>query len=482
MKFVALTVLVLALFAGQSSAQWQITNLAYPAGAAHFFVNQNTGSNITGNGSAASPWATITFAYNQMVAIIPVGPAVLNVDEGYYGPSTGEQFPLRMRPGKCISGRNANTTIVSLDGFVQSPACIFDFLAADGPFLTSDGPYLERLTLRNSLPSAVNVLLNLNSSNSAVRMAGNPGNCSLVSPTFEGLVVYGMGTVFLGDFVHPRIVDCTITLNEVGARNVGNTTNCCGDWEIVNTICIDNRIHDMWGITGAGVNHCNFDGSPPKVHPGFCPASAILPTVGVQGNVNVSPVGFVQPSPVSVLPGSLLQEEFDFRLAATSGVRGLGIATGAIWDAEGWANPRFGFDLARPVDIGADQFGHFRQTPLAHGTPLGGSIATTGLAGLDVRLVADGAPGSLAFVVFHDVFAFPVLQNPPFFPVIGASGVLWTNPLAGGTAFVGVIPAGAPLVVPFPVAAGAWPRLMMQFATFGVTADLTEAQDMPLVY
>ena len=76
--------------------------------ASTLYVNAATGSDTAGNGSAASPWRTITRALSA-----PPKPGdVISAAAGTYGVPVGESFPLRLPPAVALRGADAATTIV----------------------------------------------------------------------------------------------------------------------------------------------------------------------------------------------------------------------------------------------------------------------------------------------------------------------------------------------------------------------------------
>ena len=80
------------------------------APAADFYVDAIHGSDTSGNGSAASPWQTITFALQQG----PSAGDTLHVLPGTYDTALGETFPLNLPAGLTVEGAGPSVTV--LDG------------------------------------------------------------------------------------------------------------------------------------------------------------------------------------------------------------------------------------------------------------------------------------------------------------------------------------------------------------------------------
>ncbi|MFM7366187.1 MAG: DUF1565 domain-containing protein [Cuspidothrix sp.] len=74
-----------------------------PASANVIYVNSATGQDVTGTGTVASPYKTITFALSkaQPGTVIQVAP-------GIYSKDSGEKFPLVLNPGVTLQGNESN--------------------------------------------------------------------------------------------------------------------------------------------------------------------------------------------------------------------------------------------------------------------------------------------------------------------------------------------------------------------------------------
>ena len=88
--------------------QSAITAPAAPQ-AATYYVDAVNGSNTTGNGSAAAPWKTITYALDQ----VGDPPSELHVAAGTYDTTLGEIFPLVIESGTSLLGAGYTTTLIS---------------------------------------------------------------------------------------------------------------------------------------------------------------------------------------------------------------------------------------------------------------------------------------------------------------------------------------------------------------------------------
>jgi hypothetical protein len=491
-------------FHGSALAQWQASSLPYPPGTTFYFVSKTAGDNVNGNGSVNAPWRDISFAYPAMVADViaqtgnPYAPAALIVEPGYYAPSTGESYPIRMQANKFIGGVDAHTTILSLDQEVGQNL-IFEFLgnraqaAATndprfGPFAQDDGPYLERLTLRDTAP--------LDASNIAPRgttrgiglfsQTIDPvtgllvADCDFMNPMVAELVIYGFHWGIKAEYARARVTDCTIALNDVGIETGG--VPCCPEWDVVNCVVNGNSVLDLNEIDAGGVLFTNFTTAavgnlcvPPDV--GALPENTATQPGSTNPALAFATLGFVDPVAMPLAPG-ILEFEFDFRLTAASPLRGMG-AWGPgpapfrpFWDAEGFANLRLELTSAGPSDIGADQFNSFRITPFTR--RFDPTVPTID----SVRVGFDNGLGSANFdlVVTPEtttqplVFAVPLIQDPVF------SLAFLPTPLVNPTLFDGFL-AILPTTFPFTLVPGTPPQetaipfsapnnfpLVMQFA------------------
>ncbi len=83
-----------------------------PSPASIYFVDAESGSDLSGDGSQAAPWRTVSHALSQVS-----GPnAEIRVASGRYDESIGEVFPLTMKPGVSLRGVGYETTILWSNG------------------------------------------------------------------------------------------------------------------------------------------------------------------------------------------------------------------------------------------------------------------------------------------------------------------------------------------------------------------------------
>lgn len=89
------------------------------SGGADYYVDSSNGSDVTGDGSEASPWKTMTHSIANMFGT----PLVLHVAPGVYSVASGESFPITMKSGISIRGSGDGLTIV--EGILSAP--VFHF-------------------------------------------------------------------------------------------------------------------------------------------------------------------------------------------------------------------------------------------------------------------------------------------------------------------------------------------------------------------
>ncbi|MEM7063097.1 MAG: DUF1565 domain-containing protein [Cyanobacteria bacterium P01_B01_bin.77] len=111
-------------------------------------VDAATGHDQRGAGSVEQPYQTIT----QALQVAPVTSTVILLAPGHYSSSSGEQFPLRLRPGITIQGNvgaTRNTIIVGSGEFRDGPT------TQNTAIVTSDRSGLANLTVSNPKGSGV---------------------------------------------------------------------------------------------------------------------------------------------------------------------------------------------------------------------------------------------------------------------------------------------------------------------------------------
>jgi hypothetical protein len=494
MKHIALAFgFLAALFSGVASAQWQTSSLPYPPNTRFFYVSKTAGDNLN-DGSSASPWKDLSYAYTAMATAVaatgnPYAPAALIVEPGYYAPSNGETFPIRMRALKFISGMDAHTTIVSVEDASSEAFTFFGrsnpLLPANplnGPFRREEGPYLERLTLRNSLATDASNITPT-TGRSGIYMYGESwdpttgtyvGDCDITQPTVAQLVVYGFNSGIRAQYAQPRVTDCTIVLNEYGLVTGG--APCCPDWEVINCVVNGNTITDLVEIDAAGVQSTNFTSATVGGTCGVDVGDVPVPGAGSNLDFPFADLAFVNSQPTFYAPQNL-DPEFDFRLRANSPLRRAGHWTWAsdpkrpLWDGEGFANLRLELANTGPSDIGADQFNSFRLEPL---------IRIFDHASSTIRSIAVGGPLTASqttiinmyvtpmFATSSAVLAYPLIQDPalstsylpiPLVDPLAFDGILAISPIvldatavASGVHFSDTVvslytPPGLPLIM-----------------------------------
>jgi len=90
-----------------------------PAFSSDFYVDANTGSNSSGDGTLGNPWKTITYALTQVEGS-ESNPAVIYISAGTYNADLGESFPLNMENYLTLKGVDKVTTILDASGIEAS--------------------------------------------------------------------------------------------------------------------------------------------------------------------------------------------------------------------------------------------------------------------------------------------------------------------------------------------------------------------------
>ena len=126
LTILALIGLLFNVLAGSSDADRrsnQVQTTPAAPQATTYYVDAVNGSNSTGNGSAAAPWKTITYALSQ----VGDPPSEIHVAPGNYNAALGESFPLVMESGTSLLGAGYTTTLISgiqtLAGDTNSRSC-----------------------------------------------------------------------------------------------------------------------------------------------------------------------------------------------------------------------------------------------------------------------------------------------------------------------------------------------------------------------
>jgi hypothetical protein len=227
------------------------------------WVSMLRGSDATGTGTSANPWATITKALSM--ANPGSGHAVIMVMPGVYDEFSGETLPFEMKANVSIQGTGAVETILrSADEgtivvrFRATTAGAFDNVFIDGVTIShapalpnGTGIRIENSVGHPTLPDA--------------KFPANPtiSNCFITDHSLEGIdIVSGPG----GDLAHdigsgtlhgnltgfiahqPKILFCTFRFNQTG---VENTTSV----QLASSFPVPNR---FVGVNQPGLLNCLF--------------------------------------------------------------------------------------------------------------------------------------------------------------------------------------------------------------------------------
>jgi PKD repeat protein len=93
-------------------------------GATIYYVDGESGSDLVGNGTQASPWKTISHALSQMSGT----GLELRVASGTYDQDLGESFPITMKSGISVTGVGDHFTVIS--GIASEPVFILPSTSA----------------------------------------------------------------------------------------------------------------------------------------------------------------------------------------------------------------------------------------------------------------------------------------------------------------------------------------------------------------
>lgn len=148
-----------------------------PASANVIYVNSATGQDVTGTGTVASPYKTITFALSkaQPGTVIQVAP-------GSYTKDSGEKFPLVLNPGVALQGNESNKgegIIISGGGFYTSRT----WAKQDITLLANNNTTITGLTFTN--PNSRGTAIWLESSSPVIK------NCTFINSKRDGVYLTG---------------------------------------------------------------------------------------------------------------------------------------------------------------------------------------------------------------------------------------------------------------------------------------------------
>ncbi|MCB9882323.1 MAG: PKD domain-containing protein [Planctomycetes bacterium] len=100
-----------------------------------YYVDSQNGSNVTGDGSSAAPWRTVTFATSQGL----VSGDILILRSGHYDSTSGETFPLRIPVGVSVASFGGG---VRIDAGAAAKA-----ISLEGPWGTMSSATFSNLTI-----------------------------------------------------------------------------------------------------------------------------------------------------------------------------------------------------------------------------------------------------------------------------------------------------------------------------------------------
>lgn len=205
-----------------------------------YYVDAEAGNNVTGDGSEAAPWRTITHAMGEMAGV----GLELRIASGTYNRALGETFPIYMKSGISLSGVDRTAAVVQGDG----TANLLHF-ASTTRFTTSTAIRGIKLT----------------GGQSAVYIDGtaNPGTGPLIEDDWLTANIYGVWiTAVNGGQVLGEIRGNLITGNSLG----GVYQNVDRGMAQSAVMIADNEIADN---TGDGIT-CYAVGAGTSGQAGFC--------------------------------------------------------------------------------------------------------------------------------------------------------------------------------------------------------------------
>ena len=239
----------------------------------HYYVDRKTGHDQN-DGSQGSPWRTITHAL-ESVEGSGSNPVAIHVAASWYGPGTGEAFPLVMKNWVSLVGESAETTI--LDGEGDASHVIYcdgvSDLTIEGLTITGGNADGRRDEDRcgagiyccgNGSPIIQN---NTISGNAAGReIVGNGAGifCTKSSPTIRNNKVIdnsGEGEFTNGGGIYCEGGSPTIDSNMIKDNSAyrGGGVFCEGAFVTI----VENTISANWALYAGGGIHC--EGSPATI-------------------------------------------------------------------------------------------------------------------------------------------------------------------------------------------------------------------------
>ncbi len=199
------------------------------ASANDYFVDAVNGSDATGDGSAQSPWQTITYSFSQ----IPGPDDTLWVEPGVYDAALGEVFPLTPMPKvSLVSLAGREVTRIVGDG-------VNDLIVLPGADQVNPSrPLIEGFTLENAHDAIVL----------------REGHAELIALTLRSSTVTNNSRagVYLGSGLWSngvKVIECSISQNLYGVLMNGATSEGSG-LELEDSLIENNLSHGIAIVDG----------------------------------------------------------------------------------------------------------------------------------------------------------------------------------------------------------------------------------------
>ena len=231
--------------------------------AVHRYVDAVYGSDLTGDGSPASPWQTITYALSQVT-----GPDVeIHIAPGTYDAALGEIFPLTPDAGVSLTGSDRDEVIISgqddksviyLDSSttdILSDTVLSNITLQDG----SAGLQIYADESHTAAPSVTGLRLRWNTTgihmstgdvyHDGATIGGIISNTEVISNTQTGIYMRSYG-YFSPSTVSPLIANSRVEGNgDYGFHIQGSAVNANGTTaapQIVSTHIVNNGDHGIF--------------------------------------------------------------------------------------------------------------------------------------------------------------------------------------------------------------------------------------------
>jgi hypothetical protein len=233
--------------------------------AATYYVDAVNGSNTIGNGSAAAPWKTITYALSQAMN----GDTVV-IAPGLYDTALGETFPLTLKPDQILFGSGRDLSILS--GTSSNPVVSIgdgssDFSAATrvsdltvqngsaGLSIYSTQGHIAAPTITNVRAKSNNVGISMSTSDvyqNGATVSPLISNTEAIANNQNGIYVASYG-YFSAANIAPEIVNCLVANNGSHGINLGASA-VGANGTSANPHIVDSRIQNNgeYGIWSSG--------------------------------------------------------------------------------------------------------------------------------------------------------------------------------------------------------------------------------------